>query len=296
MAFSLANNKKFGIKEVADVKFYDSDDTNLNYDGEKLTIGAGAVAKFSSDSMKVSTFEFTGETVSARGGKGNSEIISWDTNKEITLNLEDAVITADALKLMHGTQDTNAGVFTIKNDSFPGTYAIVGKTYIRDEDGKDHFLTFYVPKAKIQPESTLTMEAEGDPSTFSMTCKVMKRGGDNADRAKDMVVLILEDNNTPDKTNPAIDWEEGGGVINTTSFTMNPTTLSMSAGGIEKVNLSIKPYDATVGVNWTSSANNVATVSGTKTGATITALAAGSATITAASTDGKTAKCEVTVA
>lgn len=160
MAFNLGG-KKLGIKEVADVKFYASDDTNISYESGKLTIGAGATPKFSSDSMKVSTFEFTGETVSARGGKGNSEIISWDTNKEITLNLEDAVITPEALQLMYGTKDGgNDGVFTIQSDSFPGTYTIVGKTYARDENGTDHFLTFYVPKAKIQPESTLTMEAK----------------------------------------------------------------------------------------------------------------------------------------
>ena len=33
---------------------------------------------------------------------------------------------------------------------------------------------FIVPKAKMQSEVTLTMEAEGDPSTFNMNLKVLR--------------------------------------------------------------------------------------------------------------------------
>ena len=33
---------------------------------------------------------------------------------------------------------------------------------------------FIVPKAKMLSEVTLTMEAEGDPSTFSMNLKVLR--------------------------------------------------------------------------------------------------------------------------
>ena len=33
---------------------------------------------------------------------------------------------------------------------------------------------FILPKAKVQSENTLTMEAEGDPSTFSMNLRVLR--------------------------------------------------------------------------------------------------------------------------
>lgn len=56
----------------------------------------------------------------------------------------------------------------------------------------------------------LQHKLEGDPSTFSMTCKVMKRGGNDADRAKDMVILILEDNDTGVAVNPTIKWDGNG--------------------------------------------------------------------------------------
>lgn len=49
-------------------------------------------------------------------------------------------------------------------------------------------LTFVVPKAKIQSETTLTMEAEGDPSVIGMTLKALRcKNGD-------MVELMRETN------------------------------------------------------------------------------------------------------
>jgi hypothetical protein len=63
----------------------------------------------------------------------------------------------------------------ISGDSFPGTYYVVGDTYARSEiTGEDEFFQFIIPKAKMQSEVTLTMEAEGDPSTFNMSLKVLR--------------------------------------------------------------------------------------------------------------------------
>lgn len=48
-------------------------------------------------------------------------------------------------------------------------------TYARSETtGKDEFFQFVIQKAKVLSEVTLTMEAEGDPSTFSMNLKVLR--------------------------------------------------------------------------------------------------------------------------
>ena len=64
---------------------------------------------------------------------------------------------------------------SISSDRFPGTYYITGDTYARSEaNGKDEFFQFIIQKAKMQSEVTLTMEAEGDPSTFNMTLKVLR--------------------------------------------------------------------------------------------------------------------------
>lgn len=63
----------------------------------------------------------------------------------------------------------------ISGDTFPGTYYITGDTYARsDIDGSDQFFQFIIPKAKMTAENTITLEAEGDPSTFSMNLTVLR--------------------------------------------------------------------------------------------------------------------------
>ena len=220
---------RYGIKEVADVTFYEIADN-----GE-----AGAPVLYL-DTLKVSTIEQTAESTSARGGKGNPELIMWDYGKEITVTLEDALFSAKSMALMYGVDINNTSDFgkettilktvkpsqvssdgskitingqdftvsgsvtyydengssttnkasaayatakitvsgqkiVISSDKFPKTYYITGDTYARSEaTGKDEFFQFIIPKAKMQSEVTLTMEAEGDPSTFNMSLKVLR--------------------------------------------------------------------------------------------------------------------------
>ena len=65
--------------------------------------------------------------------------------------------------------------FVISADQFPGTYYITGDTYARsDVTGKDSFFQFIIPKAKLSAEQTITLEAEGDPTTFNMNLTVLR--------------------------------------------------------------------------------------------------------------------------
>lgn len=94
---------KYGLKEVFDVTWY------------KIAEGGGIGAPvLYSDTLKVSTVEQTAENVSARGGKGNPELVTWDFNKEITLNFEDALFSAKSLAIMFGsvTKDGDADIDT----------------------------------------------------------------------------------------------------------------------------------------------------------------------------------------
>lgn len=167
---------RFGIKEVADVRFYEVvSDLSASAAVEAVKT-AKAVISF--DTLKVSTIESTAENSEARGGKGNAALISWDYGREITVNIEDALMSMDCLALLFG--DSNSDTITVNANKFPGTYTVVGKTFARDEaTGKDHLFTFVIPKAKIQSETTLTMEAEGDPTVIGMTLKVLRcKNGD----------------------------------------------------------------------------------------------------------------------
>lgn len=145
--------EKYGIKEVADVTFYD--------------IKSGAPVLYL-DTLKVSTIEQTAENVSARGGKGNPELIIWDYNKEITVTLEDALFSAKSMAVMfgndtvaensetslyrtmivHGT-DAIPTQFNIANKTVnitPGTIYIAGTTTSTTsesrEASKDYLVTY----------------------------------------------------------------------------------------------------------------------------------------------------------
>lgn len=238
---------RYGIKEVADVTFYELDEN-----------GAPKHPVLYLDTLKVSTIEQTAEEAEARGGKGNAALIAWDYGKEITVTLEDALFSAKSMAIMFGNGSideyngekalimkseqfiatatalpteaesaaaakvvsgwnqaytgpdgkvykkinpkfydakgkkvstlvenekffcsfdlkVDGAVIEISANSFPGTYYVTGDTYARSETtGKDEFFQFIVPKAKVQSENTITLEAEGDPSVFNMNLKVLR--------------------------------------------------------------------------------------------------------------------------
>lgn len=162
----------FGIKEVADVAFYNIGDVEVS--------SAGVITKgsplFVLDTLKVSTIENTAEQTEAKGGKGNAPLIIWDYGREVNITLQDAVLSMQTLSMMFENNSATAdGEIVISAHTFPGTYAIVGKTFGRSvKDGKDRLFTWYVPKAKVNSEVTLTMEAEGDPTVFDMSLRVLR--------------------------------------------------------------------------------------------------------------------------
>jgi len=297
---------KYGIKEVANVYF------EALEDDPKSNVYKGDIVLFL-DTLKVSTIETTAETTDATGGWGNPKLISWDYGKEITITLEDALISLESLRFMLGgaihrgtsekdqvtvrhteevvcgpkgvvpkptdhitdaeytvvattdapvrvinlttgartqltsgtidgtnvinfvneamlgTTTTTTGVgdnatttttpvsvptkqgdrlrifwtetynkaadaekaveVTISPDTFPGTYRVVGDTFMRSQaTGKDEAFQFVIGKAKVQSNVTITLEAEGDPSTFEMTLTVLR--SDNERGEKEMMKLI----------------------------------------------------------------------------------------------------------
>ena len=162
---------KYAIKEVADVMFYELDSK-----------GAPSAPVLYLDTLKTSTIEQSSETVDATGGKGNVKLLSWDTNKEITLTLEDALFSAKSLGIMFGgtmedkgatqevmktlrkddvktigtsaqDQDKNYWKFTIKD----AAYAIK----------KDNATYFVYEAGKTEPTAT-TKAADFDFVTFDL--------------------------------------------------------------------------------------------------------------------------------
>lgn len=162
----------FGIKEVADVAFYEVGSVTIS---DKGLVTKGTPL-FVLDTLKVSSIENTAEQSEAKGGKGNAPLIIWDYGREVNITLQDAVLSTQTLSMMFENSVGSADdEIVISASTFPGTYAIVGKTFARDiADGKDRLFTWYVPKAKVNSEVTLTMEAEGDPTVFDMSLRVLR--------------------------------------------------------------------------------------------------------------------------
>ena len=168
-----------------------------------------------------------------------------------------------------------------------------------------------VVKEKVTPVTSLTLDrttltmTEGDTQTLSATVK--------PDNATDKTV-------TWSSSNTAVATVDGGKVtavapgtatitakagdktatcavtvekkvVPVTSLTLDRTTLTMTEGDTQTLTATVKPDNATdKTVTWTSSNTSVATVDGGK----VTAVAPGTATITAKAGD-KTATCAVTV-
>jgi hypothetical protein len=93
---------QYGIKEVADVQFIAlAADTRLGVSINDVVLYL--------DSLKVSTIETTSEQTEAKGGKGAPPLIIWDYGKEITLTLQDALMTPASLGVLYGAAAVEAG-------------------------------------------------------------------------------------------------------------------------------------------------------------------------------------------
>lgn len=62
-----------------------------------------------------------------------------------------------------------AAEIVISPDMFPGVYKVYGDTFMRSEaTGKDEAFQFIIGKAKVLSNTTITLQAEGDPSTSGL--------------------------------------------------------------------------------------------------------------------------------
>ena len=101
---------RYGIKEVADVTFYDLNES-----------GMPTHPVLYLDTLKVSTIEQTAEEAEARGGKGNAPLIIWDYGKEINVTLEDALFSAKSMAIMFGNgkvKELSDATYIMKTEQF----------------------------------------------------------------------------------------------------------------------------------------------------------------------------------
>ena len=135
---------KYAIKEVADVMFYELDSK-----------GAPSAPVLYLDTLKTSTLSQSSEVVDARGGKGNVKLLSWDTNKELTIELTDALFSAKSLGIMFGgTMKVNGGKQEVLKTLKASDIASVDSSFASFEIKGQ---TYYIAKASV----TTFVYAEG---------------------------------------------------------------------------------------------------------------------------------------
>ena len=173
-------------------------------------------------------------------------------------------------------------VIEISANSFPGTYYVTGDTFARSETtGEDEFFQFIIPKAKVQSENTITLEAEGDPSVFNMNLKVL-RPADGV--MMKLVKYELDGGSAADATQSKMYHNHALDVANEDE-SANVYSVTAAAGDHHTLTIA-PPTGATASIVWTSSDTSKATVTkitaegDNQYGATVTGVAAGSAVIT----------------
>lgn len=168
-------DNKFPNYFVADV--YDS---NKGSDRKKIYIGADATApagmiKLADAGILLNGSGFDEAKLFLEDGTSlDSAFTSADLMGAAASAGQFGTEAGQKVMFTYGVKATT-NTITVSGDTFPGTYYVTGDTYARsDIDGKDQFFQFIIPKAKMSAENTITLEAEGDPSTFSMNLTVLR--------------------------------------------------------------------------------------------------------------------------
>lgn len=88
---------RFGVREVADVTFKPLKSVDIG--GQHFDAFQPVLTL---DTAKTSSLEQAVTTVYANGGKGNPTLVSWDGEKKLTLNVQDALMSPVSFSVLSG--------------------------------------------------------------------------------------------------------------------------------------------------------------------------------------------------
>ena len=88
---------KFGVREICDVVLKAKAAQKV---GNKIFYAGEPVIYF--DTLKTSSLEGTATTVYAQGGRGNSRLIAWEGERNLTFTMEDALISPEGFMILSG--------------------------------------------------------------------------------------------------------------------------------------------------------------------------------------------------
>lgn len=151
---------RFGVKEVCDVVFYD--------------IETGA-PKLMLDTLKLSSLENTATSVSARGGKGNPKLITWDYDREAMFNIQDALLSETSLSMLTGTEmvvsDATPVQRAVRKVVVAGAEGAL--TVAIDETPNNSTVSAYIDGELLETQPTFSANESGEGGTVTFTAGVV---------------------------------------------------------------------------------------------------------------------------
>ena len=231
-----------------------------------------------------------------------------------TLTLTATVNPSNATNKNVSWKSSNTSVATVSGGKVTALKAGSATITVTTEDGSKTATCSVTVNAKVYPVTSVSLNkstatlTEGETLTLTATVNPSNATNKNVSwkSSNTSVATVSNGKVTAVKAGSAtitVTTEDGGktatcsvtvkAIVNVTSVSLNKTTASLTEGESLTLTASINPSNATnKNVTWKSSNTSVATVSNGK----VTAVKAGSATITVTTKDGnKTATCSVTV-
>ena len=279
-----------------------------------LKAGKATVTAKSDDGGKTATCEVTvnAKVYPVTGVTLDKTSYEMTEGDEFTLTAN--VNPSNATNKNVSWKSSNTSVATVSDGKVTALKAGSATITVTTEDGSKTATCSVTVNAKVYPVTSVSLNkstatlTEGETLTLTATVNPSNATNKNVSwkSSNTSVATVSNGKVTAVKAGSAtitVTTEDGGktatcsvtvkAIVNVTSVSLNKTTASLTEGESLTLTASINPSNATnKNVTWKSSNTSVATVSNGK----VTAVKAGSATITVTTKDGnKTATCSVTV-
>jgi hypothetical protein len=143
-------NKRYGLKEVANVIFFDT--------------ATNKPAIFF-DTLKVSTIENESESAEARGGQGGGRLLSWDFGRTATLTMQDALLSDVSLAMLSGNAVKTTGIQAVGRETLVASGTAPVKVTLAEEPLANS-VSVYKVQGGIMTEEVTTFTVNGNDIEF----------------------------------------------------------------------------------------------------------------------------------
>ena len=284
-------NFKIGSNTVSYV--YDSN-TLAYYTSAELAISKTdythdtSVASISLNKTSLSLVEGASETLTATitPSDATDKTVTWTSSDTKVATVSNGKVTAvkagtATITAKTSNNKTATCTVTVTKKTVEATGISLDKTSLSLDEGESETLTATVSPSDATDKTVTWTSSDKKVATVS-------NGKVTAVKAGTATITAKTSNGKTATCTVTVSKK----IVEATGISLNKTSLSLHEGASETLTVTITPADTTdKTVTWTSSDTNVATVSNGK----ITAVKVGKATITATTSNGKTATCTVTV-